>query len=136
VKEFRKKSSLCFHYFVTNNNNNMSKRRFLEMFFDEEAKEDKGKGKEKEDPMSEEEEESEDTLGESTGYGSDHSEEDVGPAPKEPPAKKRCVFRLCSRQLFLTYPKCEIPPVDVLRLLMEKLSIQDHIVAQEKHKVS
>jgi len=103
----------------------MSKRKLLERFFDEEAVE--GKGKEKEDPMEEVDSEDE-TLGESIG-----DEDDVGPAP--PPAKKRSVFRLCSRQLFLTYPKCDIPPEDVLALLTKKLSIQDHIVAQEKHKV-
>lgn len=90
---------------------------------EEEREEDREKGKEK-IPMSEdEEEESEDTLGESA------PEEEV-------PPKKRSGFRLQSKQLFLTYPKCDLPPEDVLTQLKPKLGeISDYIVAQEEHQV-
>jgi len=54
----------------------------------------------------------------------------------EPTAKKRSGFRLCSKQLYLTYPKCAILAEDCLQLLKEKLGeILEYIIAQEKHKV-
>lgn len=45
-------------------------------------------------------------------------------------------FRLSSRQLFLTYPKCSLEKEDALLMLKEKVPVQDYIVAQEKHKVN
>lgn len=99
---------------------NNNKRKRCE-FIDDEAQE---KGKEKL-TYSEEEEEEEETLGESA------VEEGC-----ELPPKKRSGFRLQSKQLFLTYPKCDLPPEDVLAQLKTKLGeISDYIVAQETHQV-
>lgn len=46
-------------------------------------------------------------------------------------------FRLRTSQLFLTYPRCEIAPAEMLEALRSKLpkdAITDYIVAREEHK--
>lgn len=69
----------------------------------------------------------EETLGESVG-----DEKEKEEASKPP--KKR--FRLAAKSLFLTYPKCDISPEEGLEIISEKLSPEEYIIAQEKHKVS
>lgn len=52
------------------------------------------------------------------------------------PPKKRAKFELQSRQLFLTYPQCNIEKEDALLQLSEKLGDPaEYIVAQEEHQV-
>lgn len=106
--------------------------------------EESEKGKEKVDEMTDSDES---TLGESTGDDYDgreiegHSQPEEVQQPekeKEPPTKKRkrSGFRLSTRCLFLTYPKCPVPMEEALELLKARLeTITEYIVAQEDHKV-
>jgi len=43
-------------------------------------------------------------------------------------------FRLNSKKLFLTYPKCPLDRDVVLQLLQEKLNVDKYIIAREEHK--
>lgn len=43
-------------------------------------------------------------------------------------------FRLHSRQLFLTWPKCSLSKENVLEILMTKLDIVKYIIAEELHE--
>lgn len=63
---------------------------------------------------------------------------------KDLPAKKRgkatatgdSRFRLSGKQLFLTYPQCEIAKEDAFLQLTEKLGDpEEYLIAQEKHEV-
>jgi len=94
-------------------------------YIDDEATE-KGKEKEKlmlsDDEIADFSSEGEDTLGESA----------VEEAP--PPPKKR--YRLNSKTLYLTYPKCPITVEETLAYLEVKLGeIQEYIIARELHQV-
>lgn len=52
------------------------------------------------------------------------------------PPKKRAKFDLQSRQLFLTYPQCNLEKEDALLQLSEKLGDPaEYIIAQEEHQV-
>lgn len=42
-------------------------------------------------------------------------------------------FRLCTGQLFLTYPKCPAPPEVLLELCRTKGFVEKYLIAQEKH---
>jgi len=92
--------------------------------------EESEKGKEKEDPMTDSDES---TLGESTGEEVEQPEEAQQPEKKK---RKRSGFRLSTRCLFLTYPKCPVPPEEALEKLQAIVGeAAEYIVAQEDHKV-
>lgn len=55
-------------------------------------------------------------------------------SPTTLPACDPVKFRLNARQLFLTYPKCDIPPEEALSLLQDRIPIKDYIIAQETHQ--
>lgn len=52
------------------------------------------------------------------------------------PTKRQKGFRLCAKQVFLTWPQCPLEKEHALEQLMEKAAIKDYVVAQEKHEVS
>lgn len=63
-------------------------------------------------------------------------EQDFQGKEKLTPPKKRAKFRISGKNLFLTYPKCDLPKEEALAQLTRKVPVQEYIVAQEKHQVS
>src|SRR5690349_7922334 len=47
---------------------------------------------------------------------------------------KTSTFRINSRQLFLTWPQCNISKENALKLLQEKLAIDQYVIAEELHE--
>lgn len=68
--------------------------------------------------------------------GSDKRKREAQAGEKELPPKKRANFNLHTRQLFLTYPQCDISKEDALLQLSEKVGNPDeYLIAQEEHQV-
>lgn len=59
---------------------------------------------------------------------SNHQRSDKG---KE---KEKSEFRINARNLFLTYPKCDLEPEEALSLLRPELDFEDYVIAQEMHE--
>ena len=47
--------------------------------------------------------------------------------------KAKSEFRINARNLFLTYPKCDLEPEEALSLLRPELDFEDYVIAQEMH---
>lgn len=48
--------------------------------------------------------------------------------------KEKSEFRINARNLFLTYPKCDLEPEEALSLLRPELDFEDYVIAQEMHE--
>lgn len=63
-------------------------------------------------------------------------EEEDAPEPPQKRQRVKDTFDLQSRQLFLTYPQCEVTKEDALLQLSEKVGTpEEYLIAQEKHQV-
>jgi len=51
----------------------------------------------------------------------------------EAATKAKNEFRINARNLFLTYPKCDLEPEEALSLLRPELDFEDYVIAQEMH---
>lgn len=74
--------------------------------------------------------------------GEDESTEEDEAGPINPPPKKKPAkegggkFRLHAKNLFLTYPKCDLDKEDAYQQLENKLGKpEEYIIAREKHLV-
>lgn len=96
------------------------------------------KGKDKEVLCPDSETEVADDEMEEYVEGSEAEEADSQSYPDPPKKKaKRSGFRIQAKNIFCTWPKCDLPPEDVLKQMENKWGERaDYIVARETHQVN